>query len=509
MTRLRYPLSPELTDLVLAHLPACDVARALTVNNAFFDNGIHYVWRSLPDARPLLMVLVAAPKHGSQEASIPNPVPAELKRRFDMYAACVREFRSGPCAAMSSRRLTGVETLLSEMPVVPAVRTIRMSWDPILSTLAPPVTTIMLFLGASTRSLRLTNNSLCALDGDEAVLLLERAFKVGSPLEDLELFTLAVVQPELSLSIVALLDGLRKLSTLSLSARLVSGRLLDVLGQLPGLRALTFDHVLPGAYAPPVGWSDLAPATDDAVDGQNFSSLRALELRRVRMADVSTLIDERSSMFGGLTTLAIHLSGNPGDRPTNTEVHRIFTLVSTECPLLNDFTCTFPSGPRPFDIDPSAFAPLGALDLERLTLVSVRVLSAGDSSALHGYWPRLTHLVMPEQPVVPADLLHFSGRSTMQELQVLLSASQEALEAVSAASGDHPASPAHLRLASDSWLSAADDHRREMFARFLFRCWPNVTLVFAESRPGWPQHAYDGARASFAKIVDALQAVQG
>ncbi|KAG8717239.1 hypothetical protein FRC08_007938 [Ceratobasidium sp. 394] len=508
MNRLKYPLTPELTYLVLAHLPVHDVTRVLTVNKHFFDSGIRHVWWSLPDARPLLTVLLSAPTHDDPQPSIPEHVPDAIKQRFDMYATCVREFGRNSSAATPPLGWAGVDKLLSAKPIAPAVRTIRINWDSAYAANVRPATITLLFLGGSTSSLQLPASSGCALSGDDAVRVLQQALELGSPLEELALPVVTEMTPEHRSCITARLGRLRELETLSLSARFVNAELLDELGPLPRLRALTFENAWAGPIVLPVEWSNLATAPDDAEDGGSFRSLSVLELRGVRMDDVSTLFGGQRSMLDGLTTLVIRLPGGPSDRPSNVQVKGVFSLISAGCPLLRNFTCTFPGGPRPFGMHPLSLAPLFALDLERVKLTWVKMLPAGGPLALHDYWPRLTHLVMPSQPFVPADLLGFSGRRTMQELQVPLSASREALEAVSNIPGDHPTSTAPLRLASDGWLSSADDQLRELFARFLFRCWPNVTLFFAESRPGLPEEIYDADRASYAKIKNALEAMR-
>ncbi|KAG9098216.1 hypothetical protein FS749_004339 [Ceratobasidium sp. UAMH 11750] len=448
-------LTPELFDLALGFLPTSEVARSLTVNKSFFHNGIGHVWRHLPGTHPLFSVLLRAPISGLKPRSIPDPIPEDLEARFKLYAACVREFHGDNAAAIFSPRWLGVERLMSNKPVAPHVQTIRIGWDPVFLPPVSPPTTLSLLLGPSTTSLRLARNG-CALTMVDAAQVVRRALDSRSPLTDLVLFTEPLANDEPSSVFLESLPRLSTLSTIGLSTSLLTPRLLDVLRRLPMLRALSFDGATPVAGVGLERWGN-SPNSEER-DGEGFPAIEQLTLRQVGLRDILGMLQANASILRSLAKLEVRLL-RPYTAPyTNAEVRSLFDLISGGCPRLADLTFALPGGREVFLMQEATFAPLTSIDLERLALWSIRLTSAVDSSALHDHWPRLTHLVMPDQPAVPKDCLRFSERRMLLLLQLDFKILPQTLDAAVATMGDdHPTSPARVQLSSDHWTPRADD----------------------------------------------------
>ncbi|KAG8721434.1 hypothetical protein FRC08_013198 [Ceratobasidium sp. 394] len=440
----------EILRLIFYNLSKDEIRKVLTVNHAFFHAGIAVVWRRLPDTAPLFTVLDAAfnpvpAGDGPLTVSLVDSANEKQVERFRRYAQCVRTVSNYRHVPGRTIHWHGLESLLTETPVVPNVLEIGRVWREMDSEASVHWLFVAMFLGPSTTSLSCFNNTHETEPGltiAQATQILDRALKMNSPLKKLELFPQAAEDQNPLPPLVSLISCFSDLVELSLDLLLLSGLLFDHLCRLPNLRALTFKNRRgPPALLKTAEYKSLEMSPDLPLDP--FPSLKTLTIHLVTENQLEEFLVECSSCLTGVAILDLQLTiGGLAFRAVHGDrVTRIFGLISNNFPALTAFTFAFPNMLQGFVVPTRILEMIHAPNLERLSLHSVRL--RGETSifsSIQGRWPNLTHLVIPYQPVSPSDLILLAGCGRLQLLRVDIHLSQD----------DGPAMMADARVVSSA-----------------------------------------------------------
>ncbi|KAG8717234.1 hypothetical protein FRC08_007933 [Ceratobasidium sp. 394] len=504
----------EVLLLILTCLPVHEVARVLPVNHAFFELGVGIVWKDLNRVAHLFAVLdrpFTQPRgnYTPVAVSVPPAIPPDLMSRFKRYANCVRQVTNfrGPGRGI---KWLGLEHLLQPASIVPNVRTVSWAWREYESDESVDWLIVLLLLGPSTSSLRCFGaGSRCGLTVEFATLLLARALDMRSSLAELTLYTKAPTSDAALTFLFSLLLRFNCLTALGLSASLVRDRLLDCIRRLPSLRTLSLiDRTEIEVFDPPRRWGGLDGDSD--WEGEMFPSLESLAVRCATFDDLGDLFASYPSLLRPVTMLDLHISHDEIEGIQIDAVTRLFDLLSDSSPQLSHFTLAFPNSTDPYMVPISILDRLRAPNLERLTVHSVCLTTDSSWCAeIFSRWPRLSHLIVPHQPTLPSDLLELAEHGSLQVLCADLTGPPEDVNAMASNCIGGSAPATGVRLESQFELSDLPADKSRDFARFLLRCWPDVTLVWRNKVHEWPASIQPPNRNGYEMLMRVVDELRG
>ncbi|KAG8699179.1 hypothetical protein FRC08_005458 [Ceratobasidium sp. 394] len=506
----------ELLSLILSNLSVSEVASVLTVNHAFFEPGISIVWRELDSVAHLFAILdrpftEAEGDFTPVTISIPRVISSEIKSRFTLYANRVRKVTNFRRSWVSRHvEWVGLENLVQPTAIATNIHTINYTWfGEFDGNASVHWLIIKLLLGPSTTSLTCFGaNSRAGLAVEHAALLLKRALAVKSPLADLTLYTKMPTNDTEIASLVSHLFQFNCLTRLQLSVALINNELLDCIRHFPSLHTIAFSNPTePSRSTRRSRWQSLS--ADSNSEGEMFPSLRSLAIRQVTCEDLESLFARYPSLLRGITKLDLHIcEAGFGSLRTNS-VTRVFQLLGNISHQLSDLTFAFPNNLQGYAVPMETLSSLYALNLERLTVHSAHLVAESCWSAeLYRRWPGLRHLVIPYQRTGPLDFLELAKHEQLQVLCVYIRPPRE--DDLGVMTGQTTGSSAKgVRLESQCNLMDVPTETMRDLARFLLRCWPDVTLVWRNSAHRWPPSIQPPSRDGYDALANEINELRG